>query len=30
MIIHQKPYVFAKKVITLRMAWGLVCELNGK
>lgn len=30
MIIHQKPYVLARKMITLGMAQGLVYELNGK
>ncbi len=30
MIIHQKPYVLPRKMITLGMAQGLVYELNGK
>ncbi len=30
MIIHQKPYVLASRVITFCMARGLVCELNVK
>jgi len=30
MIIHQKPYVLAYKLITLSMAKGMVCELKGK
>ncbi|CAM6022242.1 unnamed protein product [Sphagnum balticum] len=30
MIIHQKPYVLASKLITLSMARRMVCELKGR
>ncbi len=30
MIIHQKPYVLAGRVITLGMARGLIYKFNGK
>ncbi len=30
MIVHQKPYVLASKIITLGMATGIVYEMKGK
>jgi hypothetical protein len=30
MIIHQKLYVIASRIITLGMARGIVCEMKGK
>jgi hypothetical protein len=30
MIVHQKPYVLASRIITLGMVKGIMCEQKGK
>jgi hypothetical protein len=30
MIVHQKPYILASRIITLGMAKNIVCEQKGK